>query len=85
MQEKTQKNNFPHNFLDAAIKTKSWEPVLKNGWKIKFSIYKEDFILILFLSKNTGQLFMRHFADEDYACKYVNYIVELDSSQVHIV
>ena len=85
MQERTQKNKLSRNFLDSAIKTKSWQPVLKNGWIIKFSIYQENYVLLFFLSKNTGQLFVRQFADEDYACEYINYIVELDSTQLHNV
>jgi hypothetical protein len=83
MQERIRKNNFSRNYLDVAIKTKSWQPVFKNGWEIKFSIYQENFILLFFHSKHTGQLFVRQFTDEDCACDYVNFIVELDSTQFH--
>jgi hypothetical protein len=81
MQERIQKQ-LSRNFLDATIKTKSWQPVVKNGWLIKFSVYKENCVLLLILSKSTSQTIVRHFTSEDYACEYITYIVQLDSAQI---
>lgn len=65
-------------FLDLAVKTKSFSPVLRNGWYIKFSIYRDTHILLNVLSTLTGQLIMRHFTNEDDACMFLNYIMDLD-------
>jgi hypothetical protein len=66
-------------FLEFAVKTKTWHPVERNGWIIKFSVYKEQFVLLTIISRHTGQLIMRHFSNEDDACRFINYVVELDS------
>ena len=67
-------------FLELAVKTKSFSPVLRNGWYIKFSIYRDTHILLNVLSTQTGQLIIRHFTNEDDACMFLNYIMDLDSA-----
>jgi hypothetical protein len=67
--------------MSLAVKTKSWAPVLRNGWYIKFSVYKDTNVLLNILSTITGQLIIRHFTNEDDACMFLNYIMDLDPSQ----
>lgn len=82
-----QKNSFkpePSNrFLEIAQKTKSWQPVARDGWIVKFSIYKDTEILVTIISQYTGQLIMRHFKDEDDACMFINYVLELNAEDVN--
>lgn len=58
----------------------SWQPVVRNGWIIKFSVYKKN-ILLNFTSINTGQTIVRYFNDEDLACKFINFVCHHDSMQ----
>ena len=66
--------------LDVIRHTRSWDPVVRNNWAIKFSVYK-GFILLLFTSVLTGQTIIRYFDDEDIACKFINYILHQDASE----
>jgi hypothetical protein len=68
-------------FIDMALRTKSWQPVARNGWIIKFSVYKDTFVLLTIISQYTGQVIMRHFSNEDEACMFINLIVELDADE----
>ncbi len=69
--------------MEIAVKTKSWSPVSRNGWIVKFSIYRDTFVLISMISEKTDQYIVRQFTNEDDACTFINYVVELDSSQVY--
>ena len=64
---------------DVIKHTRSWDPVVRNNWAIKFSVYK-GFILLLFTSVITGQTVIRYFDDEDNACQFINYILSRDAS-----
>jgi hypothetical protein len=55
--------------------SKSFSPVIKNGWAIKFSTYRDNNILLIFSSIHTGQTIVRYFTDEDDAVMYINYII----------
>lgn len=68
-------------FLETAMRTKSWQPVARNGWIVKFSVYKDSFVLLTIVSQYTGQVIMRHFKDEDEACMFINLVVELDAEE----
>jgi hypothetical protein len=68
-------------FLETAVKTKSWQPVARNGWIIKFSVYKDTFVLLTIISQYTGQVIMRHFKNEDEACMFINLVIELDPEE----
>lgn len=65
-------------YLQVASNTKSWLPVNRNGWWIKFSTHHSHNILLMFVSQFTGQTIIRYFQNEDAAVKYINYITELD-------
>ena len=82
-----QKNSFkqgPSNrYLEIASKTKSWHPIARNGWIVKFSIYRETNILVTVISQYTGQTILRHFRNEDDACLFINYVLELDAEELN--
>lgn len=61
-------------------KVKTWKPVIKNGWFIKFSLFEKD-ILLLFVSVYTGQTIIRFFSSEPSAVEFVNYIIEQDPTE----
>lgn len=63
-----------------AKNVQSWNPVKRNNWVIKFSIYKDN-ILLLFTSTYTGQTIIRAFQDEDLAVEYINFIVAQDPQE----
>lgn len=60
--------------------TTYFQPVIRNGWIIKFSVYKNTEILLMFVSKYTGQTIVRYFPEEDLAVKYINMIIAKDST-----
>ena len=75
----------PHKSLrysEVQAKSKSWLPVARDGWMIKFSIYDETNILLVFVSMYTGQTIIRYFTDEDDAVMFINYIVAHDAAEV---
>ena len=78
MQKNSSKQAPSKKFSQIAEKTKSWYPVARNGWIIKFSIYDESNFLITIISQYTGQAIIRYFNDEDAACLFINFIQELD-------
>lgn len=69
-------NEFNNNNL------KSFYPVMRSGWIIKFSTLN-DYILLIFVSKHTGQVILRHFNDEETAVNFINMMVEKDPKQIH--
>jgi hypothetical protein len=69
--------------LEIASKTKSWHPIARNGWIVKFSIYRETNILVTVISQYTGQTILRHFLDEDNACLFINYVLDLDAEEIN--
>ena len=62
-----------------ASKMKSWSPVARNGWAIKFSTYGET-ILLIFHSHMTNQTIVRFFIDEIDAVNFINFIISHDPS-----
>jgi hypothetical protein len=62
--------------LDIRSNSRSFSPVVRNGWAIKFSVYRVDNILLIFTSCFTGQTIVRYFIDEDKAVNFINYITE---------
>lgn len=59
---------------------RSWHPVIRNDWWLKFSIYNEN-ILLTIVSRFTGQTIFRYFSDEYEACEYINYILIQDAKR----
>jgi hypothetical protein len=67
--------------LEIKSKSKSFSPVTRNGWAIKFSIYRDFNILLVFLSLYTGQIIVRYFTEEDEAVKYINFVTAQDAQE----
>ena len=78
MQKKTLPTPSSDRYLEFLNNVDSYEPVNRNGWWIKFSLYNTSNILLTFTSMFTGQTVIRYFDDENDAVKYINYIIELD-------
>ena len=81
MQKNSSKQAPSKKYSQIAEKTKSWYPVARNGWIIKFSIFDESNFLITVISQYTGQAIIRYFNDEDDACLFINFIQDLDAAQ----
>jgi hypothetical protein len=62
------------------LKLKSFNPVLKNNWVIKFSTY-DDHVLLVILSMMTGQTIIRYFDNEDGAVQFINFVLLQDASE----
>jgi hypothetical protein len=67
-------------YQEIKMNTRTWFPVMRNHWIIKFSENKGN-ILLLFVSSITGQTIIRYFTNEDDACLYINYILAQDASE----
>lgn len=65
--------------MDIAFTAKSWLPTERNGWIIKFSIFNDDHILLVFTSRYTAQTVIREFNNEDDAVDFINLVIELDA------
>jgi hypothetical protein len=62
--------------LEIKNNSRSFAPIIRNGWGIKFSTYRDCNILLVFTSLHTGQTIVRYFTDEDSAVDYINYVIE---------
>lgn len=69
--------------MDIEQNSKSWQPVIRNRWIIKFSIYETNVLLIV-TSCITGQTFIRYYAEEDQACEFLNFILTKDAAQLYL-
>lgn len=67
------------SFSEIKSKSKFWQPVYRNGWWIKFSTYRDTFILLTFVSEFTSQTIIRYFSNEDDAVTFINFITEKDA------
>lgn len=66
-------------YLEMLSKSRSWSPIARNGWAIKFSTVGDD-ILLIFFSQYTSQTIIRHFNNEEDAILFINYMLTLDST-----
>ena len=78
MQEKSLKTARDLLMQDIQNNTSYFDPVVRNGWVIKFSVYKNSDILLLFTSNYTGQTIIRYFKEEDDAVDFINFIIGRD-------
>lgn len=76
--KKTPSKPQSEKFLDIASKIQSWNPIERNGWVIKFSIFDDKHILLFFVSTYTGQTIIREFESELDAIRFINRVVEMD-------
>jgi hypothetical protein len=79
MQNKNEQIPGEITFLGIKSKSKFWMPVERNGWWIKFSTYRDTFILLMFVSEYTTQTIIRYFSNEDDAVNFINFVTEKDS------
>jgi hypothetical protein len=56
-------------------------PVARDGWIIKFSIYRDSLVLLTIISQYTGQCIIRQFRNEDEAVMFINMVTMLDAGQ----
>jgi hypothetical protein len=68
--------------LDIEGKTKFWQPVVKNGWWIKFSTYRDHYILLMFISQYTGQTIIRYFEEEQDAVIFINFVTTCNAQDI---
>jgi hypothetical protein len=68
--------------LDIEHKTKFWQPVVKNGWWMKFSTYRDHYILLMVISTHTCQTIIRYYEDEQDAVQFINFITACDSQSI---
>jgi len=80
MQEKSLKTARDLLMQEIKSNTSYFDPVVRNGWIIKFSVYKNADILLLFTSRYTGQTIIRYFKEEDEAVEFINFIISKDST-----
>lgn len=78
MQKKETQSTTDINFSEIKSKSKFWQPVYRDGWWIKFSTYRDTFILLTFVSEYTSQTIIRYFSNEDDAVNFINFITEKD-------
>ena len=76
MEKKTFKLSSPRAmlYLDIRNNYKSFQLIIRNGWAIKFSVYRGENILLVFTSTFTCQTVVRYFTNEDDAVEFINYI-----------
>jgi hypothetical protein len=60
--------------LDIKNNYKSFQLIIRNGWAIKFSVYRGENILLVFTSTFTCQTVVRYFTNEDDAVDFINFI-----------
>jgi len=82
MQRKSSKVSQPKLRLEIESKTKFWYPVSRNGWWIKFSTYRDHYILLMIVSKYTAQTIIRYYENEDEAVAFINFITTCNAQDV---
>ena len=82
MQRKSSKVSQPKLRLEIESKSKFWQPVSRNGWWIKFSTYRDHYILLMIVSKYTGQTIIRYYEDESEAVAFINFITTCNAQHV---
>jgi hypothetical protein len=76
MEKKTFKPSSSRGLLmlDIRNNSKSFHLIVRNGWAIKFSVYRGENILLIFTSTFTGQTVVRYFSNEDEAVDFINFV-----------
>ncbi len=66
---------------DIKSSSRSFSPIIRNGWAIKFSLYLDVNILLVFMSMHTGQIIIKYYDNERDAIKYINYVISKDAQE----
>jgi hypothetical protein len=73
---------FSRSIAEIKANLRSWMVAERNGWYIKLSIYKDENILLMFVSKHTAQTIIRYFNCEDEAVKFINFVIEQNAEEM---
>ncbi len=82
MQRKSSNQKLKSLRLEIESKIKFWQPVVRNGWWIKFSVYRDHFILLTIISRYTGQTVIRYYTSEEEAVAYINFITTCNAQDI---
>lgn len=82
MQKKSSNQKARNLRVDIQGKTKFWQPVARNGWWIKFSTYRDHYILLMIVSKYTAQTIIRYYEDEQEAVAFINFVTTCDAQDI---
>ena len=82
MQKKSSNQKLKSLRREIEGKTKFWQPVVRNGWWIKFSVYRDHFILLMIISRYTGQTVIRYYTSEEEAVAYINFITTCNAQDI---
>ena len=82
MQKKSSKVKQTKLRLEIESKTRFWYPVSRNGWWIKFSTYRDRYILLMIVSQYTAQTIIRYYEDEDEAVTFINFVTTCDPDEL---
>ena len=82
MQKKSSNQKVRNLRVDIQGKTKFWQPVSRNGWWIKFSTYRDHYILLMIVSKYTAQTIIRYYEDEQEAVAFINFVTTCDAQDI---
>ena len=82
MRRKSSNQKVKNLKLDIENKTKFWDGVVRNGWWIKFSVYSDQFILLMIVSRYTGQTILRYYSDEGEAVAFINFVTTCNANDI---
>lgn len=82
MRRKSSNQKVKNLKLDIENKTKFWNGVVRNGWWIKFSVYSDQFILLMIISRYTGQTLLRYYSDESEAVAFINFVTTCNAHDI---
>lgn len=82
MQKKSLKVSKQKLRLEIESKSKFFTPVVRNGWWIKFSTYRDHYILLTVVSRFTGQALIRYYTKEEEAVAFINFVTLCDANQL---
>lgn len=82
MQRKLSSQKSKNLRLEIESKSKFWQPVVRNGWWIKFSVYRDHYILLMIISRFTGQTVLRYYTSEEEAVAYINFITTCNAQDI---
>lgn len=68
--------------LEVESKSRFYQPVNRNGWWIKFSTYRDHYILLMIVSRYTAQTIIRYYENEDDAVAFINFITTCNAQHV---
>ena len=82
MENKSKTTTYKNLLLeDIKNQLMSFQPVVRNGWAIKFSTHRDDNILLIFTSVYTAKTVVRYFTDEQDAVRFINYMMAQNAQE----